>query len=199
MEQKKVLVVDNGTKYMQNLTEKINSHAKEHSKGKKITIDKVDVSKLKSLDNIKDYDAIILSGSTHRGHKNTGHDYILKNAKDDAYIVGVCHGHQSIAHIYGGIVEKLDDYEVGNKEITITKDDDVIGKKGKMSIYKNHKYAVTELPSELEVIAESKVGRKTIIEAFKHKTKNIYGIQGHPEKGGKAEQILYNALNKAYK
>lgn len=198
MGKKKVLIVNNGTQYMTELKNKVKQYS-----GKKADVDTVDVKDVKSKENLSEYDAIVLSGSTHRGHKNTAHKYVLDNANEDAYILGVCHGHQSLAYLHGGKIENLGKYQSGHQDIEVKKADEVIGGKGRMSIFKKHKHAVTD-PGSLEAIAESEVidaqGKKRrIIEAMKHPTKNIYTIQGHPERGGPGEQILYRLLDKAYK
>lgn len=195
---KKVLVVNNGTQYMGELHEKVKTHAKERA-----DVDTVNLKDVKNMKNLHEYAAIILSGSTHRGYKNTAHQYVLDNANKDAYILGICHGHQSLAYLHGGKVENLGTYTKGHKEVDIVKDDEVIGPKGKVTMYKVHKYGVTDVGSELETIAESTVkdadGKsRKIVEAYKHKSKNIYGIQGHPEKGGHGEEMLYRLLTKAY-
>jgi len=194
---KKVLIVDNDTQYIGELTSKVEQHS-----GKKAKVDTVKVSDVKSKKNLSEYDAIILSGSTHRGYRNTAHQYVLDNARDDAYILGVCHGHQSLAYLHGGKIENLGKYQSGNQDIEVTKGGEVIGGKGKINVFKKHKHVVTD-PGSLEAIAESAVtdaqGKKRrIVEAMKHPSRNIYTIQGHPEKGGHGEQILYRLLDKAY-
>lgn len=205
---KRVLVVDNGTQYMGALYGKLESHASGKAK-----VDKVDVKDVRSKKDLSGYDAVILSGSSHRGYNNTTHRHILDNVADDAYVIGVCHGHQSLAHLHGSKIEKLHDneFQSGYHKIKVTRDNEAFGKKGdELEVFKKHQYGVTKLGDNLEAIAvgtpKDKQGRNyikggkpvEIIEAFKHRSKNIYGIQGHPEKGGHGEQVLYKLLTQVY-
>jgi GMP synthase-like glutamine amidotransferase len=187
---KKVLVVNNGTMYMNELESLVKKHAGEDGKVDRVHIK--DVQDPKKV-NIADYDAIILSGSSKASYKDPNLKYVLDNAKGT--VVGVCRGHQGIAHYYGGTIESLGEYQKGMKEIRTTE--------GKTKIYKNHKLAVTDAGSSLDVLADSNVkdasGKdKIIAEIIKHKTKPHYGIQGHPEKSGYAQKMLYALLNEVY-
>ncbi|MBW2984172.1 hypothetical protein KY361_03600 [Candidatus Woesearchaeota archaeon] len=183
---KKVLIVNNGTQYMQELHRKISEHA-----GGKADIDTVHVSDVKSK-SLSDYDAVILSGSSKRRYNDPNLKYVLDNSK--GAVIGICHGHQAISHYYGGKVEDLGTYQRGYKNIKT--------KSGEAKVFKNHRYAVTH-PGSLEVLAESSVQdakgkQRRVIEAVKHPNKPHYGIQGHPEKGGHAQEMLYSILSRIY-
>lgn len=185
---KKVLVINNGTIYMDKLEGLVKEHAGKDGKVDRVHIKDVKDPKIK----IADYDAIILSGSSNRSYTDPNLKYVLDNAKGT--VVGVCHGHQGIAHYYGGKIESLGKYQKGMKTINT--------KEGKTEIYKNHKLAVTHAGS-LDVLADSYVKdasgkNKRIMEIVKHKSKPHYGIQGHPEKGGYAQKMLYALLNEVY-
>lgn len=194
---KKVLIVNNGTKYVGDLTNRVIDYCDN-----KAQVDTFHIRDVKSKTNLSEYDVIILSGSKNQSHKGTAHKHIIDRMRDDACILGICHGHQSLAYLYGSTVENLGKYQSGYQEIDVKEDNGIIGAKGKIRIYKKHKYAVTRLGPDLETIAESEVrdaqgNSIKIIEAFKHKSRNIYGIQGHPERGGQGERILYNLLDLA--
>jgi GMP synthase-like glutamine amidotransferase len=45
------------------------------------------------------------------------------------------------------------------------------------TVYENHRYGVTEVSNELEIIAKT----DHIIVILKHRQKQIYGFQFHPE------------------
>lgn len=186
---KKVLVVNNGTLYMNELEGMVRKHAGEDGKVDKVHIKNV---KAKTPEDIAGYDAIILSGGSNIGYDHPNLRYVLDNAKGT--VVGVCLGHEAIAHYYGGKIESLGKYQKGMKTIRT--------REGKAEIYKHHKLAVTHAGNQLEVLADSYVGtgknKKKIIEIAKHKSKPHYGIQGHPEKGGHAQNMLYALLNKVY-
>ena len=183
---KKVLIVNNGTKYMSELEGKVKKHA-----GNDADVEKVHIKDVKSKD-LATYDAVVLSGSSKRKYDDPNLKYVLENAQGT--VIGICHGHQGMVHHYGGTIEDLGNYQRGFKKIKT--------KEGEVEVYKNHRYAATK-KGNLEVIAESSVkdakGKKRrIIEAVKHPNKPHYGIQGHPEKGGHAQQMLYQILSGVY-
>lgn len=60
---------------------------------------------------------------------------------------------------------------------TISTKDDLFLGIDKFSVYEAHRFVVRETPPELIVLAKSKDG----IEAFKHISLPIYGVQFHPE------------------
>jgi len=184
---KKVLIVNNGTQYMEELRGKVSEHA-----GKAADVEAVNVKDIKSKD-VSGYDAIVLSGSSERKYDDPNLKYVLDNA--EGTVVGICHGHQAIVNHYGGTVEDLGTYQRGYKSIKTKSGEEA-------QVFKNHRYAATRAGS-LEVLAESNVKdskgkNRKIVEAVKHASKPHYGIQGHPEKGGHAQEMLYAILNQVY-
>tara|TARA_B100000315_G_C14593135_1_gene597068 strand:+ start:4235 stop:4966 length:732 start_codon:yes stop_codon:yes gene_type:complete len=194
---------------MENLVDSVKNHGKG---GNKVT--KLDVKKVldQKPDYFQQYDAIVFSGGS--GNNNKAHDYIIDNAKPNTTIVGVCRGHQYIAEKYGGTVEKLEERQKGKKKVIVSKEHDLFKQDGKamysedkeLEMYKDHIQGVTN-PGELEVLAystvdsknkEHKDGKAKIAEVVKHKTRNIYGIQAHPEMGGHGTHVLNNILDGVY-
>ncbi|MBW2980922.1 hypothetical protein KY360_05895 [Candidatus Woesearchaeota archaeon] len=185
---RKVLIVNNGTQYMKELRGKVSEHA-----GKAADVETVNIKDVKSKD-VSGYDAVVLSGSSKRRYDDPNLGYVLDNA--EGAVIGICHGHQAMVNHYGGSVEDMGTYQRGYKTIKTRSG-------GEAQVFKNHRYAATRAGS-LEVLAESDVKdsqgkNRKIIEAVKHPNKPHYGIQGHPEKGGHAEQMLYNILNRVYR
>lgn len=96
-------------------------------------------------------------------------------------LLGVCLGHQAIAHAFGGRVINAHDIVHGKKSFIFH------SRKG---IYKNlalpfaagryHSLVVEKnsLPKDIVIEAESDQG---IIMGIKHQTQPIYGVQFHPE------------------
>ena len=107
---------------------------------------------------------------------------ILKNIENTP-ILGICLGHQAFGLVFGGKIEKLEIPLHGKtSEITLTDKNSILFKDmpEKFNVMRYHSLYVSEenLPEELTVTAKSDDG---IIMALEHKTKDIYGIQFHPE------------------
>ncbi|MCX7772972.1 MAG: gamma-glutamyl-gamma-aminobutyrate hydrolase family protein [Clostridia bacterium] len=107
-------------------------------------------------------------------------------------LLGVCGGHQLIALAFGAEVspiEVLDASKPGyegcwrEKGFTTVKNvgpEDALfkGLPGNVTAYENHCDEVKNLPDNFVLLA---VGDKSVIQAFRHKTRAIYGVQFHPE------------------
>ena len=107
---------------------------------------------------------------------------ILKNIENTP-ILGICLGHQAFGLVFGGKIEKLEIPLHGKtSEITVTGKNSILFKDmpEKFNVMRYHSLYVSEenLPEDLTVTAKSDDG---IIMALEHKTKDIYGIQFHPE------------------
>ena len=107
---------------------------------------------------------------------------ILKNI-EDIPILGICLGHQAFGLVFNGKIEKLETPLHGKtSEIRLTDKNSILFKDmpEKFNVMRYHSLYVSEesLPEDLTVTAKSNDG---IIMALEHKTKDIYGIQFHPE------------------
>lgn len=87
-------------------------------------------------------------------------------------LLGVCRGMQSIAVYFGSSLKKVEGHIATKHEIT-----------GEMNRIVNsyHAYAIDQLGSRLQVIAQTKQGD---IEAIQHLDYPITGIMWHPERVG---------------
>jgi GMP synthase (glutamine-hydrolysing) len=94
-------------------------------------------------------------------------------------ILGICFGHQLLAHAFGGKVENLGKGEYGTTYVYIEDFDDIFeGLERVEKVWMSHSDTVTSLPSEFYVLARTDF---CPVAAFKHKEKPIYGVQWHPE------------------
>ena len=84
----------------------------------------------------------------------------------DIPILGICLGHQLIAKTFGGEVSTSDTENLFK------------GLESPLDVWSSHKDEVHTLPEGFDIIATSSL---CDIEAMKHKEKEIYGIQFHPE------------------
>jgi GMP synthase (glutamine-hydrolysing) len=94
-------------------------------------------------------------------------------------VLGLCYGHQLLAHLLGGKVEPAKSKEFGITYATITKPVAILEGLGKTEkVWMSHGDTVFSVPEEVEVLAYTE---NTPVAAFRHKTKPIYGLQWHPE------------------
>lgn len=113
----------------------------------------------------------------------------------DLPILGICLGHQLIAKAYGGKVSTSDTESYAKVELDILNDDNLFNQLApKMEVWSSHKDEVKVVPEEFEVLAKSDL---CDVESFKHKDKDVYGIQFHPEvhhtpKGSVIFENFYN-------
>ena len=125
-------------------------------------------------------DGLVLSGGAPRigieGKLGNCEEYL---EKANFPILGICAGHQFIARFFGGKASPSKIPEFGKVELTILKEDDVFNGVPKKSIvWESHHDEVNEIPDNFEVLAESEDCK---VQAMKHKERNIYGLQFHPE------------------
>lgn len=106
---------------------------------------------------------------------------LVEMAAGQLPLLGVCLGHQVIAEVFGGIVERAEQLMHGRTSQVIHTGRGVCaGLPNPLTATRYHSLAVREegLPSELEVTARTDDG---VIMALRHKTFAIEGVQFHPE------------------
>ncbi len=97
----------------------------------------------------------------------------------DIPILGICLGHQIIAKAYGGEIGAAGIESYALIKINILNENEILMGFGESAdVWASHKDEVTKPPKNFEVLASSTICG---VEAMKHKTKPIYGIQFHPE------------------
>lgn len=130
---------------------------------------------------IADADGLVLSGGAPRiGSEmqklgNVG-DYLQKLSIP---ILGICVSHQYIAVHFGGSAGPANVPAYGKVEVTIDKPGELLeALPEKFIAWESHNDEVQVLPEVLEVLAHSENCK---VEAMKHKSKPIFGVQFHPE------------------
>lgn len=109
-------------------------------------------------------------------------------------VLGICYGHQIIAHAGGGKVVKGKSAEYGVSDIMVDEEDLILnGISKKFRAWVSHFDQVEEIPNGFTCLAHSDT---CSVEAMKHKTRHIYGVQFHPEvwHTEDGEKILSNFL-----
>jgi len=94
-------------------------------------------------------------------------------------ILGLCYGHQLIAHIAGGLVKPAAKKEFGTASATIDIPVGVLKGLGKREkVWMSHGDTIYNLPKEYEILARTE---NCPVAAFRHRSRPIYGLQWHPE------------------
>lgn len=164
----KILLIDNGSKHLRSLLKLL----------KKNEI--VTAQFFGQYPSAENFDLIILSGGSkysilkHPEKFNQEVD-LVKTSKIP--IIGICEGCEIIAYAYGSVLKKLEKKTKGVKKILITRKYNLVPPISNFKVYEAHRWSITKLGRALLGLAKSKDG----FEIIKHKTKNIFGFQFHPE------------------
>lgn len=132
---------------------------------------------------------------------------MLRNIKIPT--LGVCAGHQLIGIAHGSIIGKMvetaegeeDIRELGFQELELIKDSKLFNNlDNKFVCYQFHRDEVKSVPLGFELLASNEMCE---VQAIKHKEKNLYGVQFHPEQYDEGNldgrMILSNFLDLANK
>lgn len=147
------------------------------------------------LDDLAQYDQLVLSPGPDVPRAYPILFDILARYEDSKPILGVCLGHQAIGEYYGATLYNVPHVYHGQaRTLKLVAPDllfDHISDTTQVGLY--HSWALTQVdfPKELLITAVSSDG---VLMAFRHQTKNIRGIQFHPESFITAEgrQMLAN-------
>ena len=130
------------------------------------------------------YDAVTLSGSpdmmTSPRTLSKFQPEVDAVLDSKAPILGVCFGHQLIAHAFGAEVVK-DKREVKEMvETTVLKEDPLFEGLPRTLMLMESRYEVVKSPPDgFSILARSATSR---IAAIKHPSRLLYGVQFHPER-----------------
>ena len=172
-----ILMIDNYDSFVFN----VEQYLKEMTDDEVITVrnDAITIDDIKKMNPSK---IIFSPGPKHP--KDSGICLEILNNIDELGnipILGICLGHQAIGMNFGGEIKRLENPLHGKtSEITVLSENSVLFKNlpKKFKVMRYHSLYVDNIPEELEVTARSEDG---IAMAVEHKSKNIFGIQFHPE------------------
>lgn len=135
---------------------------------------------------------IILSGGARSVYAKDAPQFDEKILALKKPILGICYGHQLIAHVIGGKVVAGKAGEYGVTRLIIRESVSVLAKLAKVEqVWMNHGDVVTALPLGFKTLASTKHSK---IAAFASSQRQIFGVQFHPEVSHteKGERILSN-------
>ena len=123
-----------------------------------------------------DADGIVIGGGPDIERSGKSIEYVRELGIP---ILGICLGHHIIAKAFGGEIGKGDVGGYAEVEVEILKSEDIFdGFPDKIRVWASHMDEVKIMPNDFELLARSDI---CSIEAMKHKSKPIYGVQWHPE------------------
>ncbi len=149
-----------------------------------------------SLDNVK---GVILSGGPmsvyDKDSPKISIDTINMLLRNRIPILGICYGHQLLAHLLGGKVERSDRKEYGPATLEVVKHGKLLRGLDKAEIvWMSHGDIVRKLPPGFILLGKT---ANCPIAAYESKDGLIYGIQFHPEvhHTRKGKLVLKNFLD----
>ncbi len=174
-----ILVVNNDSLFIQNLTKFVAAHGHE--------VHGIHWNDPDLLEKHRTHDLTVLSGSTglpvpssHEKLKNEIE--ICRNPEKP--LIGICMGFQLICDTYGGRMRYDTEKTRRLIGIDVVHDDPIFSGVKNFNAFVSHKYHVIEVHQPLVVLAKS----GDTIEVIKHQTKPIYGFQFHPESSQEGNQ-----------
>jgi GMP synthase (glutamine-hydrolysing) len=121
-------------------------------------------------------DGLILGGGPTLARAGECREYLTKL---DLPILGICLGLQVMAETFGGRGEKGAVGGYAEVEVEVIEEDDILkGLPPRIRTWASHADQVVLLPQQFRVLARSQVCE---IEAMRHETRPLYGVQWHPE------------------
>lgn len=172
-----ILMIDNYDSFVFN----VEQYLKEMADNEVITV-RNDAITIDDIKKMKPSKIIFSPGPKHP--KDSGICLEILNNTDELGnipILGICLGHQAIGMNFGGEIKRLETPLHGKtSEITVLSENSVLFKNlpKKFKVMRYHSLYVDDIPEDLEVTAKSEDG---VAMAVEHKSKNIFGIQFHPE------------------
>jgi GMP synthase (glutamine-hydrolysing) len=170
-----ILILDFGGQYCNLIARRIREY-KVYSEIVPCDISPKEIEELNRRMNVK---GLILSGGPWSVYEKDAPKFNPNILNMEIPILGLCYGHQLIVYLSNGKVEPGSKKEYGIAHVTIDKPVGVLkGLSLKEKVWMSHGDTVYELPEDYEMLAFTE---SCPIAAYRHKTKQIYGLQWHPE------------------
>jgi GMP synthase (glutamine-hydrolysing) len=170
-----ILVLDFGGQYCNLIARRIREH-KVYSEIVPCDITPKEIKKMNRKLNVK---GLVLSGGPWSVYGKNAPQFDSNILQMKIPILGLCYGHQLIAHFSNGKVEPGSKKEYGIAQVIIDKPVGVLdGMDRKETVWMSHGDTVYELPEDYEMLAFTET---CPVAAYRHETKQIFGLQWHPE------------------
>jgi anthranilate synthase/aminodeoxychorismate synthase-like glutamine amidotransferase len=184
-----VLIIDNYDSFTYNIYQYVGQF---DSKVKVIKNDEISISQLKDLSPSK---IIISPGPGHPDDSRLSLECV-DLLGDSVSILGICLGHQAIGVSYGAKIINSNQIIHGKTSMIQHNSDPLfrnINNPFEATRYHSLIIDKNNFPNELEVIADC----NDMVMGIKHKSKNVYGVQFHPEsiKTDNGLKIIENFIN----
>jgi anthranilate synthase/aminodeoxychorismate synthase-like glutamine amidotransferase len=186
-----LLIVDNNDSFTYNVVELIRK------------VSKIDVIVKKSdtltLEEVNSFTHIIFSPGPSLPDQFPIMKKILEHFQDHKKILGICLGHQAICEFFGAQLYHTGTVKHGvSSLINCVPTSTLFRDKTELMVGRYHSRAAKEIPTCLKVTASDNEG---VVMAVEHTSKNIYGVQFHPESyiTQAGASIIENFLNKTQK
>jgi GMP synthase (glutamine-hydrolysing) len=186
-----ILIIDYGSQYTQLIARRVRE-ANVYSEIHPHTITLDEIRKLKPK-------GIILSGGPMSVYDEGAPSVDKQIFNLKIPVLGICYGLQLICRNFGGKVEPADSREYGKSVLRIIDDSDLFQEIDPVSVvWMSHGDYLTELPSGFKIVGESD---HSPICAISNHSKNIFGLQFHPEvvHTEEGEKIIRNFVFKICK
>jgi len=170
-----ILVLDFGGQYCNLIARRVREH-KVYSEIVPSDITPEEIGELNKSMNVK---GLILSGGPWSVYEKDAPKFDSQILEMGIPIIGLCYGHQMIAYFSKGKVKPGKTKEYGIAYVTVDKPVGVLKDLNKKEkVWMSHGDTVFELPECYEMLAYTE---SCPVAAFRHKTRQIYGLQWHPE------------------
>jgi GMP synthase (glutamine-hydrolysing) len=167
----RVLVVDFGAQYAQLIARRIRE-ARVYSE---IVPRDIDVAQVKALEPA----GIVLSGGPASVYEEGAYRLDPAILELGVPVLGICYGHQAIAHALGGTVERTGAAEFGRTELEVSGASALFdGLPERHDVWMSHRDAVTGPPPGFRVTASTSASP---VAAMEDPDRRIGGVQFHPE------------------
>ena len=138
------------------------------------------------------YDGVVISGSPillTRTNYTRHLDWFDFIQSIDIPVLGICFGHQVIGLEFGAKVF-MGSEQRSNQAVEVVERDTLFkGMERNLTLREDHCEGIS-LPAGFDLLARSKYYD---VEAMKHKKRNIYGVQFHPEvSGDEGKKVMNN-------
>lgn len=169
MQHDQVLILDFGSQYTQLIARRI----------RELNIYSVIVPYNKVPSNLKDYKAVILSGSPKSVRAGDAFKIDLSAIRGKLPLLGVCYGAQYLAHFNGGVVAASNTREYGRAHLTVIKDNELLfkGVTENSQVWMSHSDTIKELPDKAIRLASTE---QVLNAAYRIDKEDTYAIQFPP-------------------